>query len=99
MNCTNCGNGKIQKIPETGIMACRNCGVVYDESLIAVDQLEFGEDQNVAGTFINMNRQSQIIDSSQRNLNKTYKIIEKTARILTIPENVVIKAKRIYIDA
>ena len=108
MNCTNCGNGKIQKIPETGIMACRNCGVVYDESLIVVDQLEFGEDRNVAGTFIDMNRPSfiggripfsQMIDPSQRNLNKTYKIIEKTARILTIPEKVVIKAKRIYIDA
>ena len=110
MNCKNCSNGKISKDPVTGMMVCISCGKVYEESLIAVDELEFDDNQNVAGTFFDASKANyfypggrnmlgQMLDPSLRNQNKTFKIMEKTARILNIPENVVQKAKSIYKNA
>lgn len=107
MKCTKCEN--IHKDPRTGMMICLSCGTVIEESQIAVDELDFDDNQNVAGTFVDVNKQtyfygrrnilSQNIDSSTRNLNKTYKLMERTSRILTIPDYVVKYAKNLYIEA
>ena len=103
MKCKKCEN--IHKDPNSGMMICLTCGTVHEECQI-VEALEFDDNQNAAGTFLDINKPTyfpggrsilgQMIDSSQRNLNKVYKKIEKTARILTIKENVVNRAKFLY---
>jgi len=104
MKCKKCEN--IQKDPTTGMMICLTCGTVHEESQI-VEALEFDDNQNAAGTFMDTNKPSyfypggrnalsQMVDQTQRRLNKTYRQIEKVSKILTIPENVVKSAKKLY---
>jgi transcription factor IIIB subunit 2 len=104
MKCIKCEN--IQKDPVTGMMICLTCGTVHEESQI-VEALEFDDNQNAAGTFMDPNKPSyfypggrntlsQMVDQTQRRLNKTYRQIEKVSKTLTIPENVVKSAKRLY---
>ena len=108
MKCTKCEN--IHRDPNSGMMICLTCGKVIEESQIAVDVLEFDDNQNAAGTFMDANKPtyfypggrnilSQIVDTSTRNLNKTYRLMERTARLLTIPDDVVKVAKKLYIEA
>ena len=104
MKCKKCEN--IQKDPSTGMMICLTCGAVHEEAQI-VEALEFDDNQNAAGTFMDLNKPSyfypggrntlsQIVDQTQRRLNKTYRQIDKVSKTLTIPENVVKTAKRLY---
>ena len=104
MKCKKCEN--IQIDPNTGMMICLTCGTVHDESHI-VEALEFDDNQNATGTFMDINKPSycypggrntlsQIVDQTQRRLNKTFRQIEKVSKTLTIPENVVKSAKRLY---
>ncbi len=104
MKCKKCENIHID--PNTGMMICLKCGTVHEESQI-VEALEFDENQNAAGTFMDANKPTyyfpggrnilgQMMDPSQRNLNRAYKKIERTAKILTIPDNVVKTAKKLY---
>ena len=104
MKCKKCEN--IEKDPNTGMMMCLTCGNVIEESQI-VEALEFDDNQNAEGTFMDVNKPSytypggrntlsQIIDQTQRRLNKTYKQIDKVSKTLTIPENVVKSAKKLY---
>ena len=107
MKCEKCDN--IHKDPFTGNLICRTCGAVIQESQIVVDDLEFDENQNVAGTFVGNNKfpfysrgnnaLNQMIDPNQRNLLETYKLMEKYSNILTIPDNVKEKAKKFYNEA
>ena len=92
MKCKKCEN--IHRDPSTNKMICLTCGAIYEESLIAVDELEFDENQNAAGTFMDVK-----YDPSQRNLKNTFKIMERTANILTITDDVLKKAKNFYIRA
>jgi transcription factor IIIB subunit 2 len=104
MKCKKCEN--IEKDPKTGMMICLTCGLVHEESQL-VEALEFDENQNAAGTFMDFNNPSyfypggrntlsQMVDQTQRRLNKTFRQIDKVSKILTIPENVVKTAKRLY---
>ena len=104
MKCKKCEN--IEKDPKTGMMICLTCGLVHEESQL-VEALEFDENQNAAGTFMDFNNPSyfypggrntlsQMVDQTQRRLNKTFRQIDKVSKILTIPENVVKSAKRLY---
>ena len=108
MKCKKCEN--IHRDPRTNMMICLTCGAIYEESQIAVDELEFDENQNAAGTFMDINKPtffyrggrntlSQMFDPSQRNLKNTFKIMERTANILTITDDVLKKAQNIYILA
>ena len=104
MKCEKCEDA--YKDPKTGDLICRTCGAVIQESQIVVDDLEFDENQNVAGTFIHNNKipfyargnntLNQMVNSSQRNLIETYRLMEKYSNILTIPDNVLGKAKNLY---
>ena len=87
------------------MMICLTCGTVYEESQIVVDALEFDDNQQAAGTFIDQNKQSFIyrggrnplyIDPTQRNLKKVHLEMENTAKILTIQNSVVEYAKNCY---
>ena len=104
MKCKKCEN--IQRDPNTGMMICLTCGTVHEESQI-VEALEFDDNQNAAGTFMDFNKPSyfypggrntlsQMVDQTQRRLNKTFRQIDKVSKTLTIPENVVKSAKRLY---
>lgn len=105
MKCKKC---KIQRDPNSGMMICILCGKVHEESQI-VEALEFDENQNAAGTFIDANKPSYFfpggrntlsqIDSKTRNLFKVFKKIERTAKILSIPDDTVKYAKSLYIEA
>ena len=108
MKCQKCEN--IHRDPTSGMMVCFTCGTLIEESQIAVDALEFDDNQKAAGTFMDNNKPSyfyrvgrntlrQMIDSSQRNLKNTFNIMERTAKTLTIPDNVVNTAKNIYVKA
>ena len=108
MKCKKCEN--IHRDPSTNMMICLTCGAVFEESQIAVDELEFDDNQNAAGTFMDVNHQtyfypggrntlSQLIDPSQRNLKNTFKIMERTANILTITDDVLKKAENLYEQA
>ena len=107
MKCIKCEN--IHRDPKSGMMICLTCGTVLEESQV-VEALEFDDNQNAAGTFMDINKPtyfypggrntlSQLVDQNQRRLNKTYKQIDKVSKILTIPENVVRTAKRLYNSA
>ena len=103
MKCKKCN---IQKDPKSDMMICLTCGTVYEESQIVVDALEFDDNQQAAGTFIDQNKQSYIyrggrntlsmIDPTQRNLKEVHKKMESTANILTIEKNIVDIAKKLY---
>ena len=108
MKCKKCEN--IHRDTSTNMMICLTCGAIYEESQIAVDTLEFDENQNAAGTFMDAkkptffypggrNTLSQLIDPSQRNLKNTFKIMERTANILTITDDVLKKAENLYEQA
>ena len=108
MKCKKCEN--IHKDPDTGMMICLTCGTVHEESQIVVDALEFDDNQNAAGTFLDLNKQTnyypgrrnilnQMNDSNKRNTKKAMETIEETARKLTIKEDVVRKAKKFYMVA
>ena len=86
MKCKKCEN--IQKDPNTGMMICFTCGTVHEESYL-VEGLEFDDNQNAAGTFINFNKE-------ERKLYKTFRLIKKVSNILQIPEFVVNYAKQIF---
>ena len=105
MKCKKCE--KIQEDPNTGMLICLTCGAVIEESHIAVNSLEFDDNQNAAGTFVDINKpsafypggrniSSQNFDPTQRNINKTYKLMERTAKALIIPDYVVKTAKTLY---
>ena len=105
MKCKKCEN--IQEDPNTGMLICLTCGAVIEESHIAVNSLEFDDNQNAAGTFVDINKpsafypggrniSSQNFDPTQRNINKTYKLMERTAKALIIPDYVVKTAKTLY---
>jgi len=107
MKCKKCEN--IQKDPTTGMMICLTCGTVLEESQI-VEALEFDDNQNAAGTFMDTNKPSyfypggrnilsQMGDQTQRRLNKTHRKIDKVSKILAIPEYIVQYAKRLYNSA
>ena len=104
MQCEKCEN--IQKDPNTGMLICLTCGNVVEESQV-VNALEFDEDQKAAGTFMDFNKPSyfhpggrntlsQMIDPSQRNLNRAFKLIDNVSKILTINESIVKYAKKLY---
>ena len=84
MKCKKCFH--IHKDPNTGMMICTKCNTVYEESQI-VEELGFDDNQNVVGTFM---------DRDQKQNYKVLKKIERTAKILTIPEDVVLLAKNYY---
>ena len=104
MKCKKCEN--IQRDPITGMMICSTCGTVYEESNI-IEAIEFDDNQNAEGTFFDTskpnygykggrNTLSQIIDPSQLRLNKVYKYMNQVSKILTIPNNVFERAKKLY---
>ena len=104
MKCKKCEN--IQRDPISGMMICSTCGTVYEEGNI-VENIEFDDNQNAEGTFFDANKPSycykggrntlcQIVDPSQLRLNKVYKHITQVAKILTIPNSVVERAKKLY---
>ena len=103
MKCKKCEN--IQKDPITGMLICLTCGNVIEDSQI-VQTLEFDINQNARGTFLDLekpsyfnsgrNDLSRMIDPTQIRLNKVYKYIIQIAKILTIPDSVVERAKKIY---
>ena len=103
MQCEKCEN--IQKDPNTGMLICLTCGNVFEDSQI-VQTLEFDTNQNATGTFLDLekpsyfnsgrNDLSRMIDPTQIRLNKVYKYIIQIAKILTIPDSVVERAKKIY---
>ena len=105
MKCKKCEN--IHKDPQSGMMICLTCGTVHEESQIVVDALEFDDNQNAAGTFMDFNKQTfyypgrrnilnLMNDPFQRNIKKAFETMEETARKLTIKEDVVKMAKKLY---
>ena len=103
MKCKKCEN--IQKDQITGMLVCLTCGNVFEDSQI-VQTLEFDTNQNAAGTFLDLDKPtyynpvrndlSRMIDPTQIRLNKVYKYIIQIAKILTIPDSVVERAKKFY---
>ena len=103
MKCKKCEN--IQKDPITDMLVCLTCGNVFEDSQI-VQTLEFDTNQNAAGTFLDLDKPtyynpvrndlSRMIDPTQIRLNKVYKYIIQIAKILTIPDSVVERAKKFY---
>ena len=87
------------------MLICLTCGNVIEDSQI-VQTLEFDINQNARGTFLDLekpsyfnsgrNDLSRMIDPTQIRLNKVYKYIIQIAKILTIPDSVVERAKKIY---
>ena len=84
MKCKKCFN--IHRDPNTGMMICKKCNTVYEESQI-VEELGFDDNQKVVGTFMDRNKKINL---------KVLKKIERTAEILTIPGDIVILAKNYY---
>lgn len=105
MKCAKCEN--VQKDPNTGMTICLTCGNVLEDSNI-VQGIEFDGDQKATGTFVGIdgpsyfnkggarNTLSQMIDPTQIRLNKVYRDMLQVANILTIPTNVVDRAKKLY---
>ena len=98
-SCIKCNKNDVQKDTKTGILVCKNCGYVYDDSQI-VETIEFGKEQNPIGTFINTNQSSYInsmyINPIDFRLNKVFNQMNKVSKILSIPDNVREYGKKIY---
>lgn len=104
MKCLKCEN--IQKDPNTGMTICLTCGNVVEDSNM-IQGIEFDGDQKATGTFVgpegstyfhmgSRNTLSHMIDPTQIRLNKVYRDMLQVASILTIPTNVVDRAKKLY---